>query len=103
MKQEIKAIIFDMDGLMFDTEKLWIEAGTTTAKKWGYEKEITLEVIKSCMGKKPEAIEAMIKAKLDEVCLKREGKEFDFTGYRKQYLAYMHNAIETRGMPIKEG
>lgn len=100
-ENDIKAIIFDMDGLMFDTEKLWLEACIAVAKKWGY--EVSEEFIKSCMGKKYEDIKALFKSLLDGLPLEREGKEFDFDEYRRQHIAYMDEAIENRGMPIKEG
>lgn len=99
---DVKAIIFDMDGLMFDTENLWIETAMAVAKRWGYE-EITEELIKSCMGRKPEATKNIFKSLLDKVSLEREGKEFNFNEYRKQYLAYTYELIESRGMPVKKG
>lgn len=46
-KNTIRAIIFDMDGVMFDTERLYEEAFSTIAKKWGYESEVTEDFIKS--------------------------------------------------------
>lgn len=33
----IKAIIFDMDGVMFDTESLWVTYGKSLAKELGYD------------------------------------------------------------------
>lgn len=100
---KIKAIIFDMDGLMFDTEKLYEKAFAVIAKEWGYEAEISKEFIKSFKGKSKAAIKVLYKALLDETSIKRKGKDFDFDEYLKQVLAYMFDVIETKGMPVKDG
>lgn len=103
MKENIKAIIFDMDGVMFDTERLYEEAFAMIAKKWGYESEVTEEFIKSFKGKKKEAIKVMYKTLLDKVSVERTGKEFDADEHIKQVLEYLDNYIENNGMPIKNG
>lgn len=102
-ENEIKAIIFDMDGVMFDTERLYEEAFAIIAKKWGYESEVTEEFIKSFKGKKKEAIKAMYKQLLDKISIERTGKEFDANEHIKQVLDYLDNYIENNGMPIKKG
>ena len=102
-ENEIKAIIFDMDGVMFDTERLYEEAFAITAKKWGYESEVTEEFIKSFKGKKKEVIKAMYKQLLDKISIERTGKEFDANKHIKQVLDYLDNYIENNGMPIKNG
>lgn len=102
-EKSIKAIIFDMDGVMFDTERLYEEAFTMIAKKWGYESEVTEEFIKSFKGKKKETIKIMYKTLLDKLSIERTGKEFDADEHMKQVLDYLDNYIERNGMPIKKG
>ena len=102
-ENSIKAILFDMDGLMFDTERLYEEAFIIIAKNWGYQSEISEEFVKSFKGKKKEVIKALYKSLLDEISLKRTGKEFDADEYIKQVLGYLDDYIENRGMPIKDG
>lgn len=51
----MKAILFDMDGLMVDTERLYIETESAIAQSYG--KRLTEETIWKMMGKK--AVEAM--------------------------------------------
>ncbi len=102
-EKNIKAIIFDMDGVMFDTERLYEEAFAMIAKKWGYESEVTEEFIKSFKGKKKEAIKVMYKTLLDKLSIERTGKEFDADEHIKQVLEYLDNYIESNGMPIKNG
>jgi HAD superfamily hydrolase (TIGR01509 family) len=46
----VKAIIFDMDGLMVDTERLYIETGKEIAASFG--KDVTEETLSKMMGKK---------------------------------------------------
>lgn len=47
----MKAIIFDMDGLMVDTERLYIETAKMLARE--YQREYPQEVLRSMMGRKP--------------------------------------------------
>lgn len=102
-EKSIEAIIFDMDGVMFDTERLYEEAFAMIAKKWGYESEVTEEFIKSFKGKKKEAIKLMYKELLDNLSIERTGKEFDADEHMKQVLDCLDNYIESKGMPIKNG
>lgn len=102
-EKSIKAIIFDMDGVMFDTERLYEEAFAMIAKKWGYESEVTEEFIKSFKGKKKEAIKVMYKTLLDKISIERTGKEFDADEHMRQVLDYLDKYIENNGMPIKDG
>ena len=56
----MKAILFDMDGLMVDTERLYIETESELARSYG--KELQEETIFKMMGKKPtEAMEVFIR------------------------------------------
>ena len=92
-EKSIKAIIFDMDGVMFDTERLYEEAFAMIAKKWGYEAEVTEEFIKSFKGKKKEAIKILYKKLLDKVAIERTGKEFDADEHIRQVLDYLDQYI----------
>lgn len=59
MQNKTKAVIFDMDGLMFDTETLFSAVQTEIAQKRG--KTFTLEIQNKMMGRKPlDAIKVMI-------------------------------------------
>jgi len=49
-KTRIQAIVFDMDGLMVDTEKLYFEVESALARKYG--KTFTREVMRAMMGTK---------------------------------------------------
>lgn len=99
----IKAIIFDMDGVMFDTEKLYRKAFVAIAKKWGWENEVTKEFMDSNIGKSKKDICTRYKALLDAKSIAINGREFDFDEHLKQVYAYMDNYIETKGTIVKEG
>ncbi len=99
----IKAIIFDMDGVMFDTERLYDEAFLAVSQKWGYENEISESFIKSIKGKVQEDVKVLFKQLLDKISFEKEGKEFDFEEYMKQVLNYTDEIIIDKGIPIKEG
>lgn len=89
----IKAIIFDMDGVMFDTERLYTETFAAVTQKMGY--EVSLDFINNCKGVKKEEIKTRFKSLL--------GQEFDFDELLKQVLNYIDEYIECNGMPIKDG
>ena len=56
---KISAVIFDMDGLMFETESLFAIAQSDIAKRYG--KVFTLEIQNKMMGRKPlDAIKVML-------------------------------------------
>ena len=103
MNHFAKAIIFDMDGVMFDTERLYEKAFLSVAKQWGYESDVTLEFVKSFKGQKKESIKKLYKTLLDEKSIKKTGKEFDADEHMKQVLEYLDDYIERNGMPVKDG
>jgi HAD superfamily hydrolase (TIGR01509 family) len=47
----VRAIIFDMDGLMIDSEKVYFEAGRQIAREYG--KEVSDQTLGRMMGRKP--------------------------------------------------
>jgi HAD superfamily hydrolase (TIGR01509 family) len=47
----MRAIVFDMDGLMIDSEKVYFEAGRQVARQYG--KEVSDQTLGRMMGRKP--------------------------------------------------
>lgn len=91
--ENFKAVIFDMDGTMFDTEnlqvKMWIEIG----QKYNF--NITEELVKSTIGISREGTKQIYKKAL--------GDEFDFDHYRNIREENVNSYIEENGVPQKEG
>lgn len=88
-----RAIVFDMDGVLFDTERLcretWIEIGTREGLK---DIETTLL---SCIGRN----------KKDSIKLMKEkyGQEFDVEGFMMEASERNGEKMDQNGIPVKEG
>ena len=89
----VKGVIFDMDGLMFNTEWLstvmWEKAGA----EQGY--TVTKEFVDTCRGKNSNDIRKLF--------LEKFGPEFDYDTARAKRHQYMREYMETEGVPVKEG
>ena len=92
-KYKIKLIIFDMNGLMFDTEKLasihWKEAG----EKYNY--KIDDKVFIQTIGLK--LIET------EEVYKEYYGARFPFEKIKNEEINMAENHILSKGLPLKKG
>ncbi len=90
---EIEAVVFDMDGLMFDTEKLWLDAVQKTNEVYGY--NVPLDLIIECIGRRNDLIDAKLKAEL--------GNGFDPIEFRRLNKIFMDEDVKTNGLRIKKG
>lgn len=89
----IKGVIFDMDGVLFDTEKLyerfWIEA----ASLYGF--TMTAEDVASVRSTDSNLARKTLKRRL--------GEEFDYDAIKKQRIILMQNFTRTNGIEVMEG
>lgn len=89
----IKAVIFDMDGLMFDTEALAKEAWLQVGAKLG--RPITEAHIARVRGSTPAASAAVFR----EIF----GADFDYPKAKAMRNAIVEEVIDRQGVPIKRG
>lgn len=89
----IKGVVFDMDGLMFDTETLTYELQKTILKEWGV--DYTLDWYKQTIGKRMEDIIPLFK----DLCV----EDFDYSEFRAQCRQAYTEYTNKNGVPIKDG
>ena len=87
------AVIFDMDGLMLDTERPFIPLWAQAAKTLGY--DIPVEVIHRMVGVNNEGARAVM---LDEY-----GPDFPYDEIREKLRALLNDDIEKNGIQHKKG
>lgn len=89
-----KGAIFDMDGLMIDSEKIVLMGYEFAMNKFGYGREI-LDIAKGCIG-----------LTYDDTCKKFNegmGEGFDYDSFKPNVSEFVHNYFRTNGVPIKKG
>jgi len=89
----IKGIVFDMDGLMFDTERVSVEAWVRAGAQAGY--AVSEAMVVETVGQDIKRTKRIFKERL--------GEDFDFDGLRSIKLGYVDDFIEKHGMPVKPG
>ncbi len=89
----MKAVIFDMDGVLFDTENLVSKSWQAVAKEDGI-KGIE-EVLRECIGRSYEDAR--------EIFYNVYGKDFEFDAFRAKEKVIFTDYIEKNGLPIKPG
>ncbi|MDR3552104.1 MAG: HAD family phosphatase [Clostridia bacterium] len=89
----IKAVVFDMDGLMLDTENLSVAAWDDVGRRLGVEIKKDIVICLFCMD------DAKAKPLFDQYY----GEEFDFDTAFRMHEDYMADSIARNGVPVKEG
>jgi haloacid dehalogenase superfamily, subfamily IA, variant 3 with third motif having DD or ED/haloacid dehalogenase superfamily, subfamily IA, variant 1 with third motif having Dx(3-4)D or Dx(3-4)E len=90
---DIKAVIFDMDGLMFDTEKIGAWAWNKIGNEMGY--DFSEDFLSTVRGMNHEGLKAAFK--------KQYGESFDYDSIRNVCTGYYRQNLRDNGIPIKEG
>ena len=92
-KKKLSAIIFDMDGLMFDTEDMIRRAWDVVGPQMGYGK-MGFHIFNT-LGMKAQKRRQYIAEAL--------GEDFPFDEFTKNYRAECERFMAENGVPIKEG
>lgn len=92
-KHMIKAAIFDMDGLMLDTERLSTEGWHHASDQLGL--DLTDEFLLSFKGTPATYSRALFQKKF--------GQDFDYDAAKSIRSDFVHHYIEEHGVPVKKG
>ncbi len=92
-KKKLSAIIFDMDGLMFDTEDMIRQAWDVIGPRMGFGK----------MGHHIYNTLGMNARKRRQYFADAMGKEFPFDDFTAEYRAECERFMAEHGVPIKDG
>ena len=90
---DIKAIIFDMDGVIFDSERLILDCWIKVGKKYGIED--VEKTCCACIGINREATRATF--------FRRYGENFDYDKYRTEASNLFFASLKNGILPIKAG
>lgn len=87
------AVIFDMDGVIFDSEVKVVECWQDIAKK--YQIEDIESACRACLGLNREATKT--------VFLQRYGKDFPYDAYKSEMSSLFHARYSEGRLPLKPG
>lgn len=92
-KVKLDLVIFDMDGLMFDTERIGFKCWKQAAALFGY--DITEELYKETIGSNF--------SRAREIYVNSLGPEFPIEEAKEERLRLGKEHLSMNGVPIKEG
>lgn len=86
-------VIFDMDGIIFDSELLILDIWEKIGEKYGIPD--VRQTLTECIGTN--------KKKTEEIVYAHYGKDFDFAKYGEEASLLFRKHIEENGLPQKKG
>lgn len=91
----IKAVVFDMDGVIFDSEKLYRKHWMISAKEYGLDEEVMKTLLDKIAGATKERNEKLMKDHF--------GQDFDYMAFRESTMNRMDKDIDENGVELKPG
>lgn len=91
----IKAVIFDMDGVLLDSERLYRRYWLETAKQYGIPREDMVRICERIAGGSP--------AHTKEVFAEAFGADFPFAEMRGRVLEALDRHVKEHGINVKPG
>lgn len=91
----MEAVVFDMDGVIFDSEKLYRKHWKITGQEYGIDEEKMNELCNLIAGATREHNERLMKAHF--------GENFDYTAFRRKTMTRMDEDISQNGLDLKPG
>ena len=89
----MRAVVFDMDGVLFDTERLCQDSWMAVAEKKGLPG--MKEVFTQCIGRNANDSKRIV--------LNAYGEDFDYQTFREETSAWYWDFIEKNGLPVMPG
>ncbi|MEE1219713.1 MAG: HAD family phosphatase [Ruminococcus sp.] len=93
MPLNFKGAVFDMDGLMLDSEKVVYQSWQTVMDEAGY--PYSLDIFKRTVGLRVDSTEQLYKSIY--------GADFDYVPFRLKAREMFYNYISENGVPVKKG
>ena len=87
------AVVFDMDGVIFDSERLILDIWDEIAEK--YHIDDFREACLRCLG--------VNRATAERICLDKYGEDFPYDTYKKELSAIFHMRYDGGRLPVKKG
>jgi HAD superfamily hydrolase (TIGR01509 family) len=89
----IQAVIFDMDGVLFDTERIAVRSWEESGRELGISG--LGKCVPSCLGLRPEPAKKIV--------LQVVGEDFPYEKFRQRVREHSYAYFDQYGVPVKDG